>query len=206
MDETGLRERKKLRTRETIVAAALQLFSERGYQQTTVADIAEAAEVSKGTLFAYFRSKEDIVFADTEPLRDELFHELRHRTQGLSALQTLRSYAGDHMATPSERELLRERLIDEDEGLRMTYRARMAEAEDAIAAAIAADLGEPADGIRARFAAAAALAALRIAKEHARASRRASSRQAMAVIDDAIAFLDGGLRAISAGSSGKAAR
>src|SRR6478752_7646129 len=196
MDETGLRERKKLRTRETIVAAALQLFSERGYQQTTVADIAEAAEVSKGTLFAYFRSKEDIVFADTEPLRDEL----RHRSQGLSALQTLRSYAGDHMATPSERELLRERLIDEDEGLRMTYRARMAEAEDAIAAAIAVDLGEPADGIRARFAAAAALAALRIAKEHARASRRASSREAIAVIDDAIAFLDGGLRAISVGS------
>jgi AcrR family transcriptional regulator len=206
MDETGLRQRKKLRTRETIVTAALDLFAQRGYQQTTVADIAEAAEVSKGTLFAYFPSKEDIVFADTAPLRDELFHELRHRTDGQSALQTLRSYAADHMATPGPRELLRERLIGEDEGLRMTYRARMAEAEDAIAAAIAADLGEPADGIRPRFAAAAAVAALQIAKEHARRSRRSSSREATAVIDDAISFLDGGLRAIATRPRGRAAR
>ena len=60
---------------------ALDLFAERGYQQTTVAEIAEAAEVSKGTLFAYFPSKEEIVFADTSPLRDQLCHELRHREQ-----------------------------------------------------------------------------------------------------------------------------
>ena len=91
MLETGLRERKKQRTRETIVTAALELFAERGYQQTTVAEIAEAAEVSKGTLFAYFPSKEEIVFADTAPLREELLRELQPPHGGLSAQETLRA-------------------------------------------------------------------------------------------------------------------
>ena len=75
----GLRERKKQRTRETIVTVALELFAERGYQQTTVAEIAEAAEVSKGTVFAYFPSKEDIVFADTAPVCEDLLRQLRDR-------------------------------------------------------------------------------------------------------------------------------
>ena len=175
MGELGLRERKKLRTRETIATVALDLFAERGYQQTTVAEIAEAAEVSKGTLFAYFPSKEEIVFADTSPLRDQLCHELRHRSKGLSAVDTLRGFVADHMVAPAPRELLRERLIAENEQLRMHYRARLAEVEDALAEAIAADLGEPADGPRPRFAAAAALSAISIAKDQARSVHGATS-------------------------------
>ena len=127
MGELGLRERKKLRTREAIATVALDLFAERGYQQTTVAEIAEAAEVSKGTLFAYFPSKEEIVFADTSPLREQLCYELRHRSNGLSAVDTLRAFVADHMITPGPREALRERLIAENEQLRVHYRARQAE-------------------------------------------------------------------------------
>src|SRR3954453_16248362 len=150
MGELGLRERKKLRTREAIATVALDLFAERGYQQTTVAEIAEAAEVSKGTLFAYFPSKEEIVFADTSPLRDQLYRELRHRSNGLSAGDTLRAFVADHMITPDTREALRERLIAENEQLRVHYRARLAEVEDALAEAIAAALGEPPDAPRPR--------------------------------------------------------
>ncbi len=199
MVEVGLRERKKQRTRETIVSAALQLFAERGYQQTTVAEIAEAAEVSKGTLFAYFPSKEDIVFADTAPLRADLVHELRHRTQGLSALETLRKFVADHVICPDDRELLRERLIGEDEQLRSHYRARLGEVEDAVAAAIADDLGEDPDGLRPRLVAAAVLAALGVAKRHARTVGPSPQAGADAVIGEAIVFLEGGLRAIAAG-------
>jgi AcrR family transcriptional regulator len=199
MGELGLRERKKLRTREAIATVALELFAERGYQQTTVAEIAEAAEVSKGTLFAYFPSKEEIVFADTLPLRDQLCYELRHRSNGLSAVDTLRAFVADHMITPGPREALRERLIAENEQLRLHYHARLAEVEDALAEAIAADLGEPADGPRPRFAAAAAISAISVAKAQARTVHGTASRtQAVAVLDQAAAFLEGGLAAIGA--------
>src|ERR1700732_2417622 len=57
----GLRETKKRRTRETITAAAMELFAARGFDAVTVAEIARAAEVSEKTVFNYFPAKEDLV-------------------------------------------------------------------------------------------------------------------------------------------------
>jgi len=62
----GLRERKKQRTRQALIDAAFTLISRRGYEQTTVADIAEAADVSTRTFFLHFPAKEDVLLADGE--------------------------------------------------------------------------------------------------------------------------------------------
>lgn len=60
---SGLREKKKANTRESLLNAAAQLFAERGFSETTVDQIAEKAEVSKVTFYGYFKAKEDLLTA-----------------------------------------------------------------------------------------------------------------------------------------------
>jgi AcrR family transcriptional regulator len=60
---TGLRERKRQQTRERLTRAAMALFLDRGFEATTLDDIAAAAEISRRSFFHYFASKEDVVFA-----------------------------------------------------------------------------------------------------------------------------------------------
>jgi AcrR family transcriptional regulator len=64
-DKPGLRERKKAKTKASIQEHALRLFREQGYENTTIEQIAEAAEVSPSTFFRYFATKEDVVIYDT---------------------------------------------------------------------------------------------------------------------------------------------
>jgi AcrR family transcriptional regulator len=78
-----LRARKRALTREAILTAAERLFEERGFDAVTVAEIADAANVSVKTLFVYFRSKEDLVFTDTW-LLDLCLSALGQRARGTS--------------------------------------------------------------------------------------------------------------------------
>lgn len=66
MAESSLRERKRERTRQAIVDAAVDLFERHGYEGTTIADIAAAAEIGTRTFFSYFASKEELLFPESD--------------------------------------------------------------------------------------------------------------------------------------------
>ncbi len=84
----GLRERKKERTRRTIRMEAFRLFREQGYADTTVEQIAAAAEVSPSTFFRYFPAKEQLVLADDiDPL---MIEALRAQPRDISPLAAFR--------------------------------------------------------------------------------------------------------------------
>ncbi|GAA2845809.1 hypothetical protein GCM10010517_02330 [Streptosporangium fragile] len=85
----GLRERKKLRTRHALIAAALQLFLEKGYEETTVSEIATAADVSTRTFFSYFASKEDVVFHNSREGLDRGLEVIAGRRPGERAIDLL---------------------------------------------------------------------------------------------------------------------
>jgi AcrR family transcriptional regulator len=75
----GLRERKKAQTREAIVAAAIDLFERKGYDATTIEEIAEAADVSPRTFFRYFDAKIDVVMDNKDGRSDDLGSRLSDR-------------------------------------------------------------------------------------------------------------------------------
>ena len=75
----GLRERKKRATRGAIRDAAMRLFAEHGFAGTTIDQIAEAANVSRATVFTYFPTKEEIVFGEGGAVIDALAVRLRER-------------------------------------------------------------------------------------------------------------------------------
>jgi AcrR family transcriptional regulator len=90
---TGLRERKKQLTRQQIAEAARRLFSECGFEQVTVAEVARAADVSAQTVFNYFPTKEDLVYWRLESFEHELLTTIREREPGESALAAVARFA-----------------------------------------------------------------------------------------------------------------
>ncbi|MEV4439600.1 TetR family transcriptional regulator [Streptomyces sp. NPDC049577] len=89
---TGLRERKKERTRQALSDAAVALFLEHGFDKVSVADVAAAAEVSKPTLFRYFPAKEDLALHRFADHQGEAARVVRARQAGRSPLAALRAH------------------------------------------------------------------------------------------------------------------
>ncbi len=193
----GLRERKKQKTRDTIVRVALELFNERGYEQTTIAEIADAAEVSPRTIFAYFPSKEDIVFCDMPEMEARLAKALRERPEGATALDVLREFILGSL-TPDSTKGLQKCVVASDETLQRNERARFAPFERLMTEAIAEDLDAGPDDIRPQMVAASILAAFSTLKdsEPTVPPQPFPVEHATAVIDEVIRFLRGGLEAL----------
>src|SRR5689334_1421421 len=83
----GLRERKKRRTRQAILDAAIQLFWLQGYEATTVMQIAERAEIAPSTVFKYFPTKVEMVFSMLDAIIESARASLLDRPEGVSAVE-----------------------------------------------------------------------------------------------------------------------
>jgi AcrR family transcriptional regulator len=191
----GLRQRKKQKTHETIIRVALELFAEQGYERTTIAEIAEAAEISPRTIFAYFPSKEDIVFYDLSELHERLAVALRDRPESATALDVLREFIVASL-TPDETHKLRRCVVATDEALQRSKRARFAPLERLLVEAIAEDLRAGPEDIRPQIVAASLIAAFTAVHDPEAELQPYSQEQALAVIDDVLSFLRGGLEAL----------
>jgi AcrR family transcriptional regulator len=144
----GLRERKKQRTRAAIQTQALRLFAERGYDATTIEQIAEAADISPSTFFRYFPTKEDVVIEDDyDPLIIEAFRTGGGTGHPLATVRAAMREVFDGFDAEEERKILeRTQLIFGVPALRARTTQSMFATIEIIAAALAETSGrDPAD-------------------------------------------------------------
>ncbi|MET9849193.1 TetR family transcriptional regulator [Streptomyces ossamyceticus] len=90
-ERPGLRERKKQRTHDALLRAALELFTTQGYEATTVDEIAEAVDVSQRTFFRYFAGKEEAALAVVDLSQEHFVAALRARPAHEAPLEALRN-------------------------------------------------------------------------------------------------------------------
>ena len=199
-----LRERKKQRTRDRIVDEALRLFAERGFDGTTITEIAEAADISPRTFFGYFPAKEDVVFHDSAATLETFAARMRGRAADEDPFDALRGWVREYDAhanfdEPQER--TRRALIRDTPALAARERTVITQFEQILAEAVAEDLGVEQRSLRARLVGAAAIAALdAIACLH---DEGEPLRSAEDVLDEALTFLQGGLEALRRRSPGQ---
>jgi AcrR family transcriptional regulator len=163
----SLRERRRIRTRRTIQAQALRLFADKGFQATTIEEIAAAAEMAPRTFFRYFPTKEEVVFWSEYP--PMLAGFVAARPDDEPALEALRHGIVDALAAiwdqDGDRTLQRLRLAFRTPALHPRMRQQQAHWAAGLAEILADRLGERPDNLEVRIVAAAVAAAVWVAAE-----------------------------------------
>jgi AcrR family transcriptional regulator len=153
----GLRERKKERTRRTIRLEAFRLFREQGYNETTVEQIAAAADVSPSTFFRYFPSKEQLVLADD--LDPVIIEALRRQPRDVRPMAAFREAVREVFANLPAAELAfeqeRQALLFHVPELRSAIGLEMMRSIDLLSGLLADHLGRSPDDFEVRVAAGA---------------------------------------------------
>jgi AcrR family transcriptional regulator len=153
----GRRERKNVQTRTALREAALRLFLERGYEQVSVKEIADEADISVPTLFNHVPDgKEALMFDDGVERRASLLVAVRERPAGQSVMAALREFMsgrGPFVTDPGPEFRRRTELIQNTPALRDYSRTLWIRCENDLAAAIADEIGRSPDDMTARAAA-----------------------------------------------------
>lgn len=146
MTVSGLRERKKQRTRNALLRVALELFTTQGYEQTTVDEIADAVEVSQRTFFRYFTSKEEVAFAVQRMVEEHFVQALVERPAQEGPLDAMRNAVlaswdtiGEAImeVVPVDMYLRTFQMIESTPALLAAHLRRTTEMEDTIARVVA---------------------------------------------------------------------
>ena len=194
----GLRETKKLATRQEIADRAMELFAARGFDHVTVAEVAAAAGVSQKTVFNYFPSKEDLFFDEVPRREAALVEAIRSRAPGetiLAALRQLQARECTRLCQPGFAVFAR--IIEESPALQARELEVMARFAQVLAAEIERELGV--DERDARLAASLLVGVhrqlFRSARSRALAGKHgpAAVRRLRADLDRAYALLEHGL-------------
>jgi AcrR family transcriptional regulator len=191
----GLRERKKVKLRQAIQTEALRLFAAQGYEQTTVEQIADAAETSTTTFYRYFPTKEDVVLDDDADAIIEA--TAAARPPGESLPETVRAVVAAVVAageTDHDQTLARLRLIAAVPALDARYAGEERKTIALLTRVLAKRTGRPSDDYHLELIAAALVAVLftatrRWASEHASLPLAALLDQAITTIDPLITTL-----------------
>ncbi len=194
----GLRERKRRRTFKAIHDAALRLFEERGYGAVTVADIAEAAEVSRATVFAYYPAKEDIVAGDARFAIEGLEAQLAR--PDVPVVESMREWLRTLVGWMEPDIVLQRRLAEEVPAVAAARSRLRRDIEAVIAAALVREMGS-ADPLVPRLVAGSLASALSVVEQEAAARMENGGRalgedEVDALFDTAVAFAEGGLERV----------
>lgn len=200
-EAAGLRERKKQKTRATIVEVALRLFAENGYQQTTIAQIAEAADVSPRTVSTYFPAKEAIVFDISFESKQRLADRIHSRPADQDTMDALRDWVLDEREVWNENEeqlVCQRKVIERDEGLVAYERAQLRDFELLMAEGLAVDLGMAPGDLEPRMAAAAAVAVFDLLGDERDSAKGdiPSRADQLKILEQALTFVTGGVSAM----------
>jgi AcrR family transcriptional regulator len=205
--ELGLRERKKQRMRQLLSETARRLFSERGFERVSIAEIAREAEVSEQTVFNYFPSKEDLVYSGLETFENQLLAAIRARPQG----ETVITAFGEFILEPrgflavKDEEAAREliavtRMIAASPALLAREQQIFARYTDTLAQLIAEDTGASAGDQRPYVVANALIGVHRALISYVReqldagaTDRRRLAREVRKRVENALALLSDGL-------------
>lgn len=159
----GLRERKKRRTRELIREHAMRLFTEQGYVETTVEQIAAAADISPSTFFRYFPTKEQLILIDDldAPVLDAIAAQPADVPPLTACRRAFQQVLSGLTPAEIEAERTRQQLLFSVPELRSAMLGELTRSVGILAGAIAARVGRPADDFEVRvFAGAVAGAVL----------------------------------------------
>lgn len=160
----GLRERKKQQTRERLTQAALALFMQKGFEATTLDEIAAAADISRRSFFHYFASKEEVVFAWKDAFGDKLVAALALRpVDEPMLLAAERALIASVSGYDRDEALALSRLVKGTPALRAYDQIKYARMETRLAEALAVRAGKNSDPLPARLVAMATIGTLRVA-------------------------------------------